>query len=128
MRGMKYTTLFGWAFFIYAAMFLKSWVFYIYGFVQGDAPVVAGLFLCVTLSLIAGISLRAQSAFDVMPYSISWALIMMMCDMVLSVPILGWSTLLDWHVWPGYFIVVVVPLVAPSLRRAFIDRGVSAGI
>lgn len=82
-------------------------------------PTLAGLFALVALSLVAGLSLRAHSSFDVLPYSLSWALLMAAFDAALSVPILGILPMLDPRVWVGYALVAVVPLASPALRHVF---------
>lgn len=128
IERMRYLSLFGWGFLIYAAMYFLFSILGRYDLMGGDASVVAGLFMCVVLSLAAGLSLRARSVFDVLPYSISWAFVMAAMDGFLSVPVFGLGAMLDWHLWIGYSIVALVPLAAPLLQHAASSRGMSVGL
>ena len=104
--------LLGWGIVIYAVMFLLWSAFQIYGFIEGIIPRIVGFLVLVVLALIAGHSLRANSWTEILPYSFSWAVIMIIFDAVMSVPIAGWGMYADWNVWFGYAVVCVAPLLA----------------
>jgi hypothetical protein len=107
-----------WGIGIYAAIFLLWSGFTVYGFVEGTVPRITGLLVLVVLSLYAGRSLRLHSWRDVLPYSIAWTIEVAILDIILSVPFTGWALFLDWNVWVGYSMILLVPLFAPMSRRA----------
>lgn len=113
----------GWGIAIYAIMFLVWSVFVTYGFVEGVFPRIAGLLTLVAVTLIAGRSLRAPTWKDVLPYAAAWAVIIILCDMLLSVPFTGWQLFADWNVWVGYALALLVPLFAPYTRSKYKPAG-----
>lgn len=110
--GLNLGKLLGWGITIYAIMFLLWSLFVTYGFVQGVLPRLLGFVVLVLTTVIAGRSLHAQAWRDILPYSLSWGVMMAIFDAVLSVPFAGWQMYLDWQLWFGYAIVVVAPLFA----------------
>lgn len=114
---MRLGALLGWGIVMYAIVFLLWSAFTIYGFVDGIAPRLAGLFVLIAVALLAGRSLRYSSWKDILPYSVVWTIEVAVLDIVLSVPFTGWGLFLDWNVWVGYSMVVLVPLFAPLSRR-----------
>ena len=119
--GMKYGLLFGWGIGIYAVMFLLWSGFVTYGFVDGVAPRIVGLLVLLAVAVIAGRSLRAHSWRDILPYSVSWGIMMALLDMTFSVPLTGWQLYADWNVWVGYLLVALFPLFAlyPRFERFY---------
>ena len=109
---LKLGALLGWGFVIYAVMFLLWSAFVTYGFVAGWAPRVLALLILIVISIVAGRSLRASSWHDILPYSLSWGIMMAVLDGLMSVPLAGWQVFLDWNVWFGYAVVVVTPLLS----------------
>ncbi|MFA7310008.1 MAG: hypothetical protein WC050_03840, partial [Candidatus Paceibacterota bacterium] len=89
----------------------------LYGFVQGVLPRLSGLLVLIVVATIAGRALRFHSAKDIFPYSLAWAVIIVLFDMVYSVPFTGWQLYTDWNVWLGYALVFAVPLLSPYTRR-----------
>ena len=104
--------LLGWGVVIYAVMFLVWSAFLTYGFVEGIAPRVISFCALITVSVIAGRSLRANSWHDILPYSFSWGVTMAVLDVLMSVPFAGWVIFFDWSVWLGYAVVALAPLLA----------------
>lgn len=117
--GLKFGSLLGWGIMIYAVMFLMWSAFVTYGFVEGFAPRVVTFVILIATTVIAGRSLRANSSRDILPYSISWGVMMVILDSVMSVPLAGWQIFADWNIWFGYAIVVLAPLLAlyPQFSR-----------
>ena len=117
--GLKIGELWCWGIAIYAVMFLLWSAFLTYGFVDGFAPRTLGLLVLVVTTVVAGRSLRASSWHDILPYSLSWAVIMAVFDGVMSVPFVGWEMYADWSLWLGYSVVVLGPLLAlyPRFER-----------
>lgn len=113
---MRLGKLLGWGVVIYALMFLLWSIFVAYGFSMGFAPRALGLIFLIGICLIAGRSVRMHSWKDVLPYSIGWVVVIAMLDALLSVPFTGWQIFLDWNIWVGYGIVLLVPLTAPLIH------------
>jgi len=114
--GRNYLSFIGWGIVIYAIMFLIWSGFVTYGFVQGLAPRIFGLLVLIVTALIAGNSLRFNSWRDILPYSLTWGIIVALLDGLLGVPLSGWQLYANWNVWFGYALVVLVPLFAPFVR------------
>ncbi len=112
---MRYGSLIGWGIVIYAVMFLM-WNGLIQHAVIGGASRIVLLLTLVITATIAGRSLRFSSPKDILPYSISWMIVVALLDAVYSVPTAGWQLYADWNVWVGYILVVAVPLLAPYTR------------
>lgn len=110
--GLKLGLLFGWGIVIYAVMFLLWSAFVTYGFVLGWAPRVIGLLVLIITTVAAGRTLRANSWHDILPYSLSWGVMMALLDGLMSVPLAGWQVFADWNVWFGYAVVAVGPFLA----------------
>ena len=108
---MKYGLLFGWGVVMYAILFLLWSSFIVYGFTEGSFPILIALFVLIILAIIAGRSLRLSSWVDILPYSVAWALIMALFDVLITVPFSGWQIYSEWSVWAGYILVVIVPLI-----------------
>lgn|SRR3989344_2635066 len=113
---MHYGKLFGWGVVIYALMFLLWSGFVTYGFIEGIVPRITGLLVLVGIMICAGLSLHFHRWHDILPYSFSWAFMLILLDGLFSVPYAGWQLYLDWNVWFGYAVVAVVPLFAPFFR------------
>lgn len=116
---LKLGVLVGWSIVIYAVMFLVWSAFVTYGFIAGWVPRVIGLLILIATALIAGRSLRASSWRDILPYSLSWGIMMAVLDGIMSVPFAGWQVYADWNVWFGYAVVALAPLLAlyPQFER-----------
>lgn len=125
---MQYGKLLGWGIVIYAVMFLVWSGFVTYGFIEGFAPRVTSLLILIGITTYAGLSLRFHRWPDILPYSLSWALLMAVMDWIFSVPYTGWQVYLDWNIWFGYAVVAITPLFAPHFRlERFYDRSLSQG-
>lgn len=104
--------LFGWGIVIYSVMFLIWSAFITYGFVEGFFSRIFGLIILVTIAIIAGRSLRANSWHDILPYSACWGITMIVFDIIMSVPFAGWQIFFDWNLWFGYGVVILAPMLA----------------
>ena len=117
--GVRLGALLGWGIVIYAIMFLVWSAFVVYGFVDGFGPRFVGLLVLVALGIIAGRALRAHSWHDILPYSFSWAVMMIVFDAAMSVPLSGWGMYSNWNLWFGYAVVLLAPLLSlyPQFSR-----------
>lgn len=112
---VKYGSLLGWGIVIYAVVSLAWQALVIWGFSDSMFSRVAELLVLIIVATIAGRSLRFHSWKDILPYSVSWAVIAAALDIVYSVPFGGWRIYGDWNLWVGYGLVVIVPLFAAYL-------------
>jgi hypothetical protein len=117
---MQYGKLLGWGIAIYAVMYLLVAILSIY---QVSPPVLARgmtMLALISLATLAGLSLRRGAMIDILPYSLFWLLEVALLDALVSVPYAGWRLYLDYNVWIGYSLVLVVPLFASYFyRRAY---------
>jgi hypothetical protein len=113
---MKYGAALGWGIVIYAIVYLAWSALVLYGFVYGFFPRVISLVVLAIVATIAGRSLRFHTWKDILPYSITWAIVVGLLDAVFTVPYAGWQLYADWNIWVGYVLVAAVPLIAPYTR------------
>lgn len=114
---MKWGALIGWGIMIYAVMYLLWNGLVLYGFVEGFAPRTLSLIVLIVIAMIAARSLRYSNARDIAPYSLTWALVVILLDVVYTVPFAGWGMFSDWNVWVGYTLVALVPMLTPYFLR-----------
>ena len=119
---MKYGAVVGWAVVIYAVMALAWSGFITYGLAGTLTARVLQLLVLVIVTTIAARSLKFHSWKDILPYSILWAVMMGLLDIVFTVPFAGWEIYADWNIWVGYTLVVIIPLLAPFTRGASVSR------
>ncbi len=120
---MKYGLYIGWGIVIYAIMYLTWAGMNMYGFSQGILPRIAELIVLVIVTTVAGRSLKFESWQDILPYSISWVIVVLVLDALFIVPLSGIDAYGDWHLWAGYALVVFLPLLAPLTREGMeIDK------
>ena len=109
---MRSLILLGWGIVLYAVLFLLWSGFVAYGITEGYVPRAGAFLALILLSLIAGSSLRARSVFDVVPYSIAWAVTVALLDVLFALPSGGWQMYAQPNLWFGYALVLVVPIFA----------------
>lgn len=114
---MKLGSFIGWGVVIYAIMRLTWDALVVYGFTFGYMPLIIELLVLVSMCIVAGRSLRFYTWKDIAPYSVSWAFVIVLLDMMFAVPNVGWYIYSDVHRWLGFALVAVIPLVAPYTRR-----------
>lgn len=107
---MNARALFGWGITIYALFFLLQSVFVTYGFVQGFAPALISAAALIAITLVAASTLHTTSWKDVLPYSVSWAIIAALLDGLLSYPYTGLAVYTTPVILLGYAIIAIVPL------------------
>ena len=124
--GLRIGALLGWGIAIYAVMYLLATAFATYGFFEGIAPRLFTLATLVGVAIIAGHSLKAHTWSDILPYSISWAIIVAIIDGIMLFPFAGWQVYANWSVWFGYALVMLAPLLAlyPRFNRFSTTSGV----
>ncbi len=113
---MRYGALIGWGIVIYAVMMLSWLGLSIYGMAGSYLALTALLVILILVTTIAGRSMRLDLWPDILPYSLGWALIAVLLDIVYNVPFFGWGIFSSWSLWVAYALIVVVPLVAPKTR------------
>ncbi len=106
----------GWGIAIYAIMYLVWSGLVIYGFDAGIPSLIVRLGVLAMVTSIAARSLRVISWADLLPYTIGWALVAILCDIVFLIPFSGWSLFAGWSVWVGYFLVAIIPLLTSMIK------------
>ena len=102
--------LFGWGIAVYAVMYLAVAMLALYGLAPSFLARTLALIILISLATMAGLSLKRHAARDILPYSLIWTLEVMGLDGLMSMPNTGLSIYLDWNVWVGYALVLIVPL------------------
>lgn len=115
---MRFGTLLGWGIVIYAVMMLAYTGFALYGLQGTLTSSLLQLLLLITVTTVAGRSLKFHSWKDIIPYSFLWAVIAAFLDIIYNVPFGGWEIYTDWNLWLTYGLIAVVPLLAPATRVA----------
>lgn len=114
---IKWGALFGWGVVIYAVVFLMWSALVIHAYIAGPMP---RIILVLTLAIVVSIaarSLRLKHWYDILPYSIAWALIAAAFDFTCAVPVSGFAIWTDWNIWVGYAMVVLIPLIIPQPKK-----------
>jgi len=107
----------GWGIVIYAVMYLVWSGLVIYGLSLGILSLVLRIFTLAVITTIAGRSLRLASWKDIIPYSVGWAIVAIILDLVFLVPFSGLALYASWSVWVGYALVAIIPLLTSIWRR-----------
>jgi uncharacterized PurR-regulated membrane protein YhhQ (DUF165 family) len=113
---MRYGALLGWGIVVYAVMFLAVSIFAVYGLAGSLTARLLGLFVLIVVSTIAGRSLHFKSSLDILPYSIGWMVVVALLDASFAFPFRAWTIYMDWNLWLGYGLVVLIPLLTPYER------------
>ncbi len=103
--------LLGWGIAIYAIMYLVVAALAIYAVSPPLFARLIALLILISLATMAGFSLRRHTVLDILPYSFMWTAEVMLLDALMSVPFAGWQLYMDWNVWVGYSLVLIVPLL-----------------
>ncbi|HWP61609.1 MAG TPA: hypothetical protein VN495_03330 [Candidatus Paceibacterota bacterium] len=119
---MKWGSVFGWGIAIYAVVYLAWSALVIHGFIEGIIPQVSLIIVLVAMVALAASCLRVSHRLDVLPYAIGWLLIAIFFDFVCAVPVSGWGIWHDWHIWVGYSLIILVPLILPTHKPRRVTR------
>lgn len=106
----------GWGVTIYALMYLLWSGLVMYGLSFGIISLVVRLLALALITTIAARALRMMHRFDLLPYTIGWAVVAIALDALFLVPFSGWALYAEWSVWAGYALVAILPLLTFSLR------------
>ena len=98
-------------------MYLLVAAFSLYGMYPGLLSRMLALGALIALATLAGSSLNFHLKKDILPYSLVWVLEIAVLDALMSVPYAGWGLYLDWNVWVGYALVVLVPMFSVYLHQ-----------
>ena len=104
----------GWGLVIYAVMYLLWSGLVIYGLSFGVSSLVLRVVALAVLVTIAARSLHLTERMDVVPHSVTWAVVAVILDAIFLVPFSGWSLYAEWSVWAGYALVAIIPLFTYS--------------
>lgn len=114
---MQLGKLFGWGIVIYAVMYLAVAMLALYGIAPSFLARAIALIVLIALATIAGLSLKRHAMRDIAPYSLVWTLEVIALDGLMSMPYTGLTLYLDWNVWVGYTLVLIVPLFTHYVFR-----------
>ena len=98
-------------------MYLLVAAFSLYGMYPNLFSRILALGVLVALATMAGASLNFRSKKDIFPYSLAWVIEIAILDAFMSVPYAGWGLYLDWNVWVGYALVLLIPLYTVHLHK-----------
>ncbi len=112
---MLFLSTIGWGLVIYAITSLSWAGFSLYGLTQSPVASVLQLIVLVCVTTIAARSLKFAKWPDVFPYSLTWAGVVAVLDVIYRVPFFGWGYFFDWSLWVTYALIVIVPLI--TLRK-----------
>jgi hypothetical protein len=113
-RKMKWGAMVGWGVVIYSIVSTVSAALLMYVYVPFGAIMayIIGIAALVTTAIIAARSLHLHSWVDILPYSISWMLVVALCDVFLySLPSGDWNIFYMWKTWVEYGLIIAVPLL-----------------
>lgn len=102
---------------IYASGVLVGQALYAFGIYDEGTIVIATLVVLTLFSFFAGMDLQARSIREVVPYSLCWAVIAIVLDVFLTVPVLGWGFMIALDTLGGYVIIALTPLLPLLFRR-----------
>lgn len=120
---MKALRLFGWGIVIYSIMLFTWDLLGVYGLGSGEFARILSLVVLVIITTIAARSLGFDRWTDILPFSISWAIIMCVLDGILAMPSIGTAVYTTPDLWVNYALVVLLPLLAPLSRKPAHERG-----
>jgi len=110
---MRFAHLFGWGIVIYSIMIFTWNLLTVYGL--GGSPLgrIISLIALLIVTTAAARSLGFDVWKDILPFSISWALMMAVLDLIFAGPVLGAGVYASPELWVNYTLVVLLPLLAP---------------
>lgn len=109
---MNYKKLFGFGVLIWAVVYLAALAFVAYDLMdQLWAKIVVEL-VAVAVAYLAARNLGIGSAGEIFKYSVSWAVIAFVLDLILTVPFTGWQFFSGWEPYVGYALIILAPLFA----------------
>lgn len=109
---MNYKKLIGYGLLIWVVAYLIACVFVAYKASDGLLAKVVILVAVIVAALFAGRKVKPNSVTNALKYSVSWLVIALLMDCLLTVPFTGWQIFASWDMWVGYAIVALAPLVS----------------
>lgn len=112
MRSTLFKTL-GIGIILYSCMYLAWSLLAAYGFAGTFTARVILLLVLLCSTLIAARSLRLHAWRDMLPFSVSWVVVIGAIDALFAAPSESWVMFADPNLWIGYCLVLFAPLVVP---------------
>lgn len=113
MRTTLFKTI-GIGIILYACMYLAWSLLAAYGFAGTFSARVILLLVLLFTTLLAARSLHLHSSRDMLPFSVSWVVIIGAIDALFAAPTGSWQMFADPNLWIGYCLVLFAPLVVPQ--------------
>jgi hypothetical protein len=107
----------GWGIVIYAVMYLLWSGLVIYGFAASIVSLGVRIVALIVITRLAARSLNLTTKMDVVPYSVSWAIIAIILDGLFLVPFSGWMVYAKWGTWAGYALVALAPILTFRISK-----------
>ena len=95
---------------IWAVVYLLATGFYVYKVIDTFWAKPALVVIVAVLAAWAGTKLNQPSLSKALVYSISWVVIAVVLDIILTVPFTGWKIFSQWDVLVSYALIIVIPL------------------
>jgi|GEM_PF-1568782 len=106
---MNYKKL-GYGVAIWAIIYLVATGFVAYNVMDSFGAKIVMIIIVAGLAVWAGTKIQEQSSAKVMRYTVSWVMIGLILDLILTVPFTGVSIFGDWSLWVNYGLIIVLPL------------------
>jgi len=107
---MNYKKIIGWGFTIFAIIYLVMSGFVAYNMQDSWLAKGVGLALVILLALAAGRNTKASLHWEMFKYSVGWTFIVLVLDLILTVPFNGWKIFSQWQIILSYFFLIIMPL------------------
>jgi len=115
---MNYKKLFGFAILIYIATFVVWGALDMADMGESAIFPIATLSTVIIFAYLFGKKVKANSTKEILKYSIGWFVVLLLLDMVFTVPFTGWTIFSQWLIWVGYASVVFVPILTVRKKRS----------
>lgn len=107
---MELKKIFLYGFLIWAMTYLAATTLAAYSLAETAWAEPVIMLISIALSALAGSWLNQPTNLRVLGYSLSWAVISFVLDVILSVPFTGWELFQTWYYWVGKIAVIAIPL------------------
>lgn len=107
-----YSKLLGYGGIIWGVAFIVVSVFIAFGITSDIVVQTPTTLAVVIVTLFLARSLNISDRKEMLKYGISWAVVGLILDALVTVRFTGFEFFYRWYIWLGYLLIVVVPLLA----------------
>lgn len=86
---------------------------------KADSSLAAEIIIPVAVGITAfylSTKLPARTMVESLCYSVGWVIIAAILDMVATVPFTGWEIFTEWHIWLGYGLIFIAPIITQHVQ------------